>query len=178
MSEENRTGELVPQQDSGASANEETHALRWRSAILRLSSAFMDAADERRDLSPILLEALHNALDNLLVYGEADDLLVLEEWLSMEEDSRGAAWRRERRTSDRRSYERRFADRRFSDRRQQRADTRMALPGCVMEERRLGEDRRQVTRRESGEESDRRTSGRRAPRDWQFDEIKIPAIPN
>lgn len=177
MSGENRSNAPAVSPESGTGANEESHALRWRSAILRLSAAFMDAADERRDLSPILLEALHNALDNLLVYGEADDLLVLEEWLSMEEESRGAEWRRERRSGDRRSRERRFTDRRFGDRRQNKPDMRTSLPGCPPEERRTMVDRRESDRREAGPESDRRLGGRRAPRDWQFEDIKIPAIP-
>ncbi len=60
---------------------EERTTLRWRRAILRLSETFLSAADERSDLSPILLEAMHNALENLLVYGEEDDLMALEEWL-------------------------------------------------------------------------------------------------
>lgn len=61
--------------------SEERTALRWRRAILRLSETLLSAADERSDLSPILLEAMHNALENLLVYGEEDDLMALEEWL-------------------------------------------------------------------------------------------------
>lgn len=57
-------------------------ALRWRRALLRLSEAFLDAAEERRDLSPILLGALHNALEQLLIHGEEADLMALEEWLA------------------------------------------------------------------------------------------------
>ena len=59
-------------------------ALRWRRALLRLSETFLDAAEERRDLSPILLGALHNALEQLLIHGEEDDLMALEDWLSHE----------------------------------------------------------------------------------------------
>jgi hypothetical protein len=59
-------------------------ALRWRQALLRLSETFLDAAEERRDLSPILLGALHNALEQLLIHGNEDDLMALEEWLSHE----------------------------------------------------------------------------------------------
>jgi hypothetical protein len=167
MSEENFSSEyaspveeaIINASDTGA---EETHALRWRRAILRLSEAFMDAADERRDLSPILLEALHNALDNLLVYGEADDLMVLEEWLSMEEESKNAEWRRDRRDCERRAYDRRFAERRFSERRQ--------ITVSVEIERRVTADRRLMTRRQE-EENDRRQSSRRSPREWNFDDV-------
>jgi hypothetical protein len=59
-------------------------ALRWRQALLRLSETFLDAAEERRDLSPILLGALHNALEQLLIHGNEDDLMSLEDWLSHE----------------------------------------------------------------------------------------------
>src|SRR5690606_11763873 len=59
-------------------------ALRWRRALLRLSETFLDAAEERRDLSPILLGALHDALEQLLIHGEETDLMALEEWLSHE----------------------------------------------------------------------------------------------
>jgi hypothetical protein len=70
--------------DSTPSHDEERMALRWRRAILKLSETLMDAAGERSDLSPILMEAMHNALEKLLVYGEEDDLMTLEEWLSEE----------------------------------------------------------------------------------------------
>jgi len=59
-------------------------ALRWRRALLRLSETFLYAAEERRDLSPILLGALHNALEQLLIHGEENDLMALEDWLSHE----------------------------------------------------------------------------------------------
>jgi hypothetical protein len=62
-------------------ASEEELALRWRNAILRLTEDFSDAAGQRDDLSPILMGALHNALERLLVRGEEDDLILLEEWL-------------------------------------------------------------------------------------------------
>lgn len=62
-------------------------ALRWRRALLRLSETFLDAAQERRDLSPILLSALQNALEQLLVHGEEADLMALEEWLEHEPPS-------------------------------------------------------------------------------------------
>jgi hypothetical protein len=59
-------------------------ALRWRQALLRLSETFLDAAEERRDLSPILLGALHNALEELLIRGNEEDLMALEDWLGHE----------------------------------------------------------------------------------------------
>lgn len=148
---------------------EEENALRWRRAILRLSEAFMDAADERRELSPILLEALHNALDNLLVHGEAGDLMTLEEWLSMESESKDATWRRHRREFDRRGYERRFAERRFAERRH--------MVTFMETDSRHAEERRAAARR-ARTDDDRRRSARRAPRDWQFEEIKITGSPS
>ncbi len=64
--------------------DQDKNAARWRRAILNLSETLLSACDERRDLSPFLMEAMHSALENLLVYGEADDLLALEEWLNEE----------------------------------------------------------------------------------------------
>lgn len=60
-------------------------ALRWRAALLRLSEALRRSADERPELSAILMEAMHNALEQLLVHGNEDELLALEEWLELEE---------------------------------------------------------------------------------------------
>ena len=111
--------------------HEEQMALRWRRAILKLSETLMSAADERSDLSPILMEAMHNALEKLLVYGEERDLMILEEWLSQEYND--LAERRaqrvdeshngntgvpivERRKGERRSGDRRKAGRRSTDR--------------------------------------------------------------
>ena len=65
--------------------NEDEVALRWRRVILRLSENLLDAASQRSELSPILLGALHNALDQLLLYGEEGDLMALEEWLVAED---------------------------------------------------------------------------------------------
>lgn len=105
-------------------------ALRWRHALLRLSETFLDAAEERRDLSPILLGALHNALEQLLIHGNEQDLMSLEEWLGHEapppkpiesavtEAARAAVSETERRLSqDRRSGDRRRSDRRAGLRR-------------------------------------------------------------
>lgn len=64
--------------------NEQQNALRWRRAILKLSETLLSAADEHRHLSPIFLEAMHCALENLLVYGDERDLMALEEWLTEE----------------------------------------------------------------------------------------------
>jgi hypothetical protein len=61
--------------------DEQQNALRWRRAILKLSETLLTAADEHRELSPFLLEAMHYALENLLVYGDERDLMALEEWL-------------------------------------------------------------------------------------------------
>jgi hypothetical protein len=64
--------------------NEQQNALRWRRAILKLSETLLSAADKHRDLSPIFMEAMHYALENLLVYGDERDLMALEEWLTEE----------------------------------------------------------------------------------------------
>ena len=64
--------------------NEQQNALRWRRAILKLSETLLSAADEHRHMSPIFLEAMHSALENLLVYGDERDLMALEEWLTEE----------------------------------------------------------------------------------------------
>lgn len=92
-------------------------AERWRNAILRLSQTLMAASAERSDLAPILMEAMHNALEQLLVFGHDDELMALEEWLELEAEStnehlasveqRSGSERRqgERRTSARRSRE-------------------------------------------------------------------------
>ena len=159
---------IQPQTEVAERANpEEEHALRWRRAILRLSETFMDAADERRDLSPILLEAMHNALDNLLVYGEAGDLMVLEEWLSMEEETKEAAWRKRRASLDRRDHDRRFADRRHKDSHKGRRENQIEVEtdGRLI-------DRRLLERRSN----DRRTNDRREPRDWHFEEIQTNIV--
>ncbi len=73
--------QLDAQQDD---LEDDEAALRWRRALLRLSETFLDAAQERRDLSPILLSALQNALEQLLVHGEEADLMALEDWLGHE----------------------------------------------------------------------------------------------
>lgn len=77
------TSRLALQNDDDGFEDDEA-ALRWRHALLRLSETFLDAAEERRDLSPILLGALHNALEQLLIHGEEADLMALEDWLSHE----------------------------------------------------------------------------------------------
>jgi hypothetical protein len=112
-------------------------ALRWRQALLRLSETFLDAAEERRDLSPILLGALHNALEELLIRGNEEDLMALEDWLGHEapppppiqeavsEAARAIFSGAERRNaSDRRSgNERRQGDRRQSAHGRRATDT-------------------------------------------------------
>src|SRR5688500_15161474 len=77
--------EETPQSHLNGSEDEEQLALRWRRVILRLSENLLDAAAQRSELSPILLGALHNALDQLLLYGEEGDLMALEEWLIVED---------------------------------------------------------------------------------------------
>lgn len=69
---------------AASAEDQDKNAARWRRAILNLSETLLSACDERQDLSPFLMEAMHSALENLLVYGEADDLMALEEWLNEE----------------------------------------------------------------------------------------------
>lgn len=80
---ENRNGNLAVYA-GGERMEDEADALRWREAILKLSRNLMEASAKRSELSPFLMEAMHSALDNLLVHGREDDLLVLEEWLEHE----------------------------------------------------------------------------------------------
>jgi hypothetical protein len=76
--------EETPITGLGGESDEEI-ALRWRSVILRLSENLIEAASRRNELSPILLGALHNALDQLLLHGQEGDLMALEEWLLVED---------------------------------------------------------------------------------------------
>ena len=131
--------------DDRATAEEEAAARRWREIILKLSDTLREAADQRSDFSLFLMEALHNALENLLLLGQEADLIALEEWLDHEnsthappasiaqtaaaptttsaepfssENWQGENWQGEdRRQSQRRAGQRRFADRRFTERR-------------------------------------------------------------
>ena len=73
--------------DSVWDEDEQQNALRWRRAILKLSETLLTAADKHHELSPFLLEAMHYALENLLVYGDERDLMTLEEWLTEESAS-------------------------------------------------------------------------------------------
>ena len=117
-------------------------ALRWRSALLHLSETFLDAAQERRDLSPILLSALQNALEQLLVHGEEADLMALEEWLGHESPS---------------SPQPEKEAARIKGRTRQTSLAAHTLPAGV--ERRALNDRRSQTDRRSGDrrsQSDRR----------------------
>jgi hypothetical protein len=66
---------------------EQQDALRWRRAILKLSETLLTAADRHQELSPFLLEAMHYALENLLVHGDERDLMALEEWLIEESEA-------------------------------------------------------------------------------------------
>ena len=122
-------------QDTGKQDDDQVDdqaALRWRRALLRLSETFLDAAEERRDLSPILLGALHNALEQLLIHGNDDDLMSLEEWLSHEapppvpiQDAVSDAARAVFSGEDRRSSGvRRNGERRRTDRRRKPAGRR------------------------------------------------------
>ena len=71
-------------QTSGTGDDEEQFFQRCRRAILRLSSNLLHAAEQRTEFAPFLLEAMHNAMTNLLEYGDERDLLLLEQWLDEE----------------------------------------------------------------------------------------------
>lgn len=61
--------------------NDEESAARWRRVVLDLSENFSVAAAKHPRLAPFLLEALGNALEQLLLFGRERDLTVLDEWL-------------------------------------------------------------------------------------------------
>jgi hypothetical protein len=75
---------------SGAYAVEENEWLRlaklWRTVLIDLSSTFTQAAATSPQLASVLLEALDNSLEHLLLFGKESDLLALQEW--METDKR------------------------------------------------------------------------------------------
>lgn len=64
--------------------DEEQSFERSRRAILRLSANLLQAAEQRSEFAPFLLEAMHNAMSNLLEHGDERDLLLLEQWLDEE----------------------------------------------------------------------------------------------
>jgi hypothetical protein len=59
----------------------ERTVLRWRGTVLRLSDHFTATAAAHPHLAAVLLEALGNALEQLLLFGREDDLALLEAWL-------------------------------------------------------------------------------------------------
>ena len=75
---------------SGAYVVEENEWLRvaklWRTVLIDLSSTFTQAAATSPRLASVLLEALDNSLEHLLLFGKEGDLLALQEW--METDKR------------------------------------------------------------------------------------------
>lgn len=67
---------------------------RCRRAILRLNDQLVKAAEERSDFAPFLIEAMRNAMAQLLDYGDERDLLLLEQWLdddTLDEDIKNYA---------------------------------------------------------------------------------------
>jgi hypothetical protein len=150
-------------------------AQRWRQAILKLSNSMREAADEREHLSPVLMEALHNALENLLLLGDEADLMALEEWLDHEIATRAELRAAEGAASPsgngydddkRHGHDRRFAERRFGERRQgeRRTATQWITPETDPDtpppperrhtQRRDKDDRRQAKRRSGQERRD------------------------
>jgi hypothetical protein len=67
--------------DAPLESEDEQFYIRCRRAILRLSANLLQAAEHRSDFAPFLLEAMHNAMTNLLEFGDERDLLLLEQWL-------------------------------------------------------------------------------------------------
>jgi hypothetical protein len=59
-------------------------ALRWRSTVLRLSDHFTAASASHPELAPVMMEALGNALEQLLLFGRTRDLDLIEDWLDEE----------------------------------------------------------------------------------------------
>jgi hypothetical protein len=107
--------------------DEAAAAERWRAVILKLSNNMMEAAGDHEHLSPVLIEALHNALENLLLLGDETDLLELEEWLDHDSSTREAVRAAQNAAPDhevlseeqdktQRSLESQSRDQRFSDR--------------------------------------------------------------
>ena len=98
--------------------NEEEAAKHWRRVLLKLSNNLNAASMERADLSPVLMDALHHALEKLLLLGDEADLMALEEWVDMEHDQNSHALPGEEPHAVRNDADRRyFSDRRFSERR-------------------------------------------------------------
>jgi hypothetical protein len=151
--------------------------LRWRDAILRLSTTLLETAAQRRDLSPILLAAFHHALARLLIYGDEADLQALELWLAGH--GRGSlAGFGEADDADRRlGIDRRFGQRRLEDRRQGERRLQWGPPASEdFQERRQQSERRSSTDRR--EHADRRTGiGRRdldSTHDANLDDTPLP----
>ena len=62
--------------------NERAAALRWRTAVLRLSETMAHASRQKPELAPILREALDCAVERLLTCGCDHQLTMLESWLA------------------------------------------------------------------------------------------------
>ena len=63
---------------------------RCRRAVLRLNDQLAKAAAERSDFAPFLIEAMRNAMAELLEHGDERDLMLLEQWLDEENAPRSA----------------------------------------------------------------------------------------
>ena len=57
---------------------------RWRRVVLRLADTMDASATSHPHLAPMLMEAMDNAIEQLLLFGREGDLLALDDWLSME----------------------------------------------------------------------------------------------
>ncbi|HEY0075360.1 MAG TPA: hypothetical protein VGB77_14775 [Abditibacteriaceae bacterium] len=65
---------------------DEQFYIRCRRAILRLNDQLAKAAEERSEFAPFLLEAMRNAMAELLEHGDQRHLLLLEQWLDEENE--------------------------------------------------------------------------------------------
>lgn len=66
-------------------SEDEQFYTRCRRAILLLNAQLVKAAEQRSDFAPFLLEAMGNAVSELLEHGDERDLLLLEQWLDEED---------------------------------------------------------------------------------------------
>jgi hypothetical protein len=75
---------LSPAERALMETEDEQFYIRCRRAILRLNDQLVKAAEERSEFAPFLLEAMRNAMAELLEHGDHRHLLLLEQWLDEE----------------------------------------------------------------------------------------------
>lgn len=77
---------LSPAERALMETEDEQFYIRCRRAILRLNDQLVKAAEERSEFAPFLLEAMRNAMAELLEHGDQRHLLLLEQWLDEENE--------------------------------------------------------------------------------------------